>query len=205
MRKKGQHLPQCLAAVPLHNCADIHVTGELWHVLAHRGQYRRPGFGIVDELTDCAVERAWMVGVFDVIRIRPAMRSRANLDWFSIAPRKSYIGLRIRRDHNHNLDLPRFDRPPGLGQTVGGNMPCSRMGETTSWLWPDIEVAIPRTGRREATHGAVQPATVHPATVQPATGAGATLQWAEPQRRVAPGQSVVLYRGDEVLGGGIAA
>ncbi|MDP1807216.1 MAG: hypothetical protein Q8K72_18715 [Acidimicrobiales bacterium] len=26
----------------------------------------------------------------------------------------------------------------------------------------------------------------------------------EPQRRVAPGQSVVLYRGDEVLGGGIA-
>src|SRR5437763_1148126 len=27
----------------------------------------------------------------------------------------------------------------------------------TSWLWPDIEVAIPRTGRREATHGAVQP------------------------------------------------
>jgi tRNA U34 2-thiouridine synthase MnmA/TrmU len=26
-----------------------------------------------------------------------------------------------------------------------------------------------------------------------------------PHRRVAPGQSVVLYRGDEVLGGGIAA
>ncbi|HEX3623741.1 MAG TPA: tRNA 2-thiouridine(34) synthase MnmA [Acidimicrobiales bacterium] len=29
--------------------------------------------------------------------------------------------------------------------------------------------------------------------------------FAEPQRRVAPGQSVVLYHGDEVLGGGIAA
>ena len=28
---------------------------------------------------------------------------------------------------------------------------------------------------------------------------------AEPQRRVAPGQSVVLYRGDDVLGGGIAS
>ena len=34
---------------------------------------------------------------------------------------------------------------------------------------------------------------------------GTVLRFAEPHRRVAPGQSVVLYRGDEVLGGGIAA
>jgi tRNA-specific 2-thiouridylase len=33
---------------------------------------------------------------------------------------------------------------------------------------------------------------------------GATVRFAEPQRRVAPGQSVVLYRGEEVLGGGVA-
>jgi len=33
---------------------------------------------------------------------------------------------------------------------------------------------------------------------------GATVRFARPQRRVAPGQSVVLYRDDEVLGGGIA-
>jgi tRNA-specific 2-thiouridylase len=33
---------------------------------------------------------------------------------------------------------------------------------------------------------------------------GATVRFATPQRRVAPGQSVVLYRGDQVLGGGIA-
>lgn len=33
---------------------------------------------------------------------------------------------------------------------------------------------------------------------------GGVVRFAEPQRRVAPGQSVVLYRGDEVLGGGIA-
>ena len=30
------------------------------------------------------------------------------------------------------------------------------------------------------------------------------LRWAEPRRRVAPGQAVVLYDGDEVVGGGIA-
>ena len=33
---------------------------------------------------------------------------------------------------------------------------------------------------------------------------GTAVRFAVPQRRVAPGQSVVLYRGDEVLGGGIA-
>jgi tRNA-specific 2-thiouridylase len=31
-----------------------------------------------------------------------------------------------------------------------------------------------------------------------------TLTWSEPRRRVAPGQAVVLYAGDEVLGGGLA-
>ena len=33
---------------------------------------------------------------------------------------------------------------------------------------------------------------------------GLTVRFAEPQRRVAPGQSVVLYRGDDALGGGIS-
>ena len=33
---------------------------------------------------------------------------------------------------------------------------------------------------------------------------GATLTWDEPQRRVAAGQSVVLYDGDRVVGGGTA-
>ena len=37
-----------------------------------------------------------------------------------------------------------------------------------------------------------------------ATFDGATVRFAEPQRRVAPGQSVVLYLGDDVLGGGVA-
>ena len=31
-----------------------------------------------------------------------------------------------------------------------------------------------------------------------------SVRWAEPQRRVAPGQSVVAYEGDEVVGGGLA-
>lgn len=39
---------------------------------------------------------------------------------------------------------------------------------------------------------------------QPAVVDGAVVRWRRPQRRVAPGQSVVLYRGDEVVGGGTA-
>jgi tRNA-specific 2-thiouridylase len=41
----------------------------------------------------------------------------------------------------------------------------------------------------------------------PVTGRldGTTVTFEEPHRRVAAGQSVVLYRRDEVLGGGIAA
>jgi tRNA-specific 2-thiouridylase len=42
-------------------------------------------------------------------------------------------------------------------------------------------------------------------TPVPGTWDGTAVRFAEPQRRPAPGQSVVLYDGDEVLGGGIAA
>jgi tRNA-specific 2-thiouridylase len=45
--------------------------------------------------------------------------------------------------------------------------------------------------------------SAHGAPVE-ATFAAGTVRFAEPQRRVAPGQSVVLYRGDDVLGGGVA-
>ena len=47
-----------------------------------------------------------------------------------------------------------------------------------------------------SAHGHPVPATFE---------AGDGVAFAEPQRRVAPGQSVVLYQGDSVLGGGIAA
>jgi tRNA-specific 2-thiouridylase len=51
-----------------------------------------------------------------------------------------------------------------------------------------------------SAHGASQPATVA------LTDGGVELAWHEPQRRVAPGQSVVLYDASDryVLGGGIA-
>jgi tRNA-specific 2-thiouridylase len=53
-----------------------------------------------------------------------------------------------------------------------------------------------------SAHGAPRPAHVRPGP----DGAGVELSWHRPERRVAPGQSVVLYErsGERVLGGGIA-
>ncbi len=46
--------------------------------------------------------------------------------------------------------------------------------------------------------------TPRPGTIEPANGRRGVVRWTEPQRRVAPGQSVVLYRDDLVLGGATA-
>ncbi len=48
-----------------------------------------------------------------------------------------------------------------------------------------------------SAHGAAVPATFD--------ATSSTVVWHEPHRRVAPGQAVVLYDGDEVVGGGITA
>ncbi|MBV9412757.1 MAG: tRNA 2-thiouridine(34) synthase MnmA [Acidimicrobiia bacterium] len=53
-------------------------------------------------------------------------------------------------------------------------------------------------------HGEVQAQTSAHGAPLDAEFEGSTVHFADPHRRVAPGQSVVLYRGDEVLGGGIA-
>jgi len=52
-----------------------------------------------------------------------------------------------------------------------------------------------------SAHGAPHPATIAPSPV------GIDVTWWEPQRRVAPGQSVVFYDPSDriVYGGGLAA
>ncbi|MBN2624255.1 MAG: tRNA 2-thiouridine(34) synthase MnmA [Acidimicrobiales bacterium] len=66
-----------------------------------------------------------------------------------------------------------------------------------------VWAAGPVAGRVDAqcsAHGAPRPAVV-----EPGGGSGAVVRFDEPHRRVAVGQSVVLYQGDEVAGGGIVA
>jgi len=65
----------------------------------------------------------------------------------------------------------------------------------TDVVWSDRPVSGPVLAQCSA-HGTPLPASFDATT--------STLLWDEPRRRVAPGQAVVLYDNDEVLGGGIA-
>ena len=56
----------------------------------------------------------------------------------------------------------------------------------------------------EPAEGPVQVQTSAHGDAAEAVFDGTSVRFTQPQRRVAPGQSVVLYRGDEVLGGGVA-
>jgi tRNA-uridine 2-sulfurtransferase len=80
--------------------------------------------------------------------------------------------------------------------TVGDAAALLRPGELLQDpTWVD---GRPRPGPLEAqcsAHGRPRSATL----------SGDEVRWDEPQPRVAPGQSVVLYRGDTVLGGGRVA
>ena len=64
-------------------------------------------------------------------------------------------------------------------------------------VWTHDEVAADVLAQSSA-HGEPRPAHVEP------MGRYTVVRFEEPVRRIAPGQSVVLYRGDLVLGGGVA-
>jgi tRNA-specific 2-thiouridylase len=67
-------------------------------------------------------------------------------------------------------------------------------------VWADGPVEG-RVGAQCAAHGAERPATV---TAAAGRSEGVVVRFDRAERRVARGQSVVLYQGDEVVGGGIA-
>ncbi|HLM65016.1 MAG TPA: tRNA 2-thiouridine(34) synthase MnmA [Acidimicrobiales bacterium] len=91
---------------------------------------------------------------------------------------------------------------PSATVRVGGaaDLLATRV-DLTDVVWAAGPVAGPVAAQCSA-HG-----TPRAANVAPAAGSGATAAviFAEPGRRVAVGQSVVLYQRDEVVGGGIAA
>ena len=83
---------------------------------------------------------------------------------------------------------------------VGGRAELDRPElPVEQWRW----AGEPVTGSvdvQTSAHG--RPAA---ATVCDGDGARATVRWVVPRRAVAPGQSVVAYSGDTVVGGGVAA
>jgi len=84
--------------------------------------------------------------------------------------------------------------------TVGPASLLARRGlvaDRVSWVAGEP----PAEGPFEATVGIRYRGEDAPAVIESAPG-GFRVEFGEPQRAVAPGQSAVIYRGDEVLGGG---
>jgi tRNA-specific 2-thiouridylase len=70
-------------------------------------------------------------------------------------------------------------------------------------VWTGDHVDPDRLAAQTSAHGEAQPVTVHASPER--CPDRWLLRWARPHRRVAPGQSVVFYEGDEVVGGATAA
>lgn len=76
-------------------------------------------------------------------------------------------------------------------------------GERLSWINPDLDLAsvdahthgVEATVKIRSRHPGV------PARIRPLPEGGAEVEFAEPQRGVAPGQAAVFYQGSRVLGG----
>jgi tRNA-uridine 2-sulfurtransferase len=84
---------------------------------------------------------------------------------------------------------------PGRRVTVG----------SAADLLTEVQPVVGLSWVGEPVTGEVDVQTSAHGAARPAVFDGRAVRWVEPQRRVAPGQSVVLYRSDDVVGGGIAA
>jgi tRNA-specific 2-thiouridylase len=84
----------------------------------------------------------------------------------------------------------------GEGEQYGDGLTAER----ANWVSvPPPAAALRATARIRSSHAGA------PATVTPLSGAAFRVIFDEPQRAIAPGQAVVLYDGDLVLGGGFIA
>ena len=119
------------------------------------------------------------------------------------------LGLAGGAAPRYVVDIDRSGIDPVV--TVGGGADLLVDEQpVATWSWADGPPSAPGdtpTLIQISAHGAPLPATLVPdASPRPDSGSSGRLmvRWAEPQRRVAPGQSVVAYDGDEVVGGGIS-
>ena len=118
------------------------------------------------------------------------------------------LGLSGANGHRYAVavDVPRRRvTVGGLADLLVDSTTCSRL----VWSHPGSAGNAVTAGNGADGVGVVAQASAH-GTPVPArvvrTGADTVrVHWSEPVRRVAPGQSIVFYRGDVVLGGGVVS
>lgn len=112
------------------------------------------------------------------------------------------LGLAGGTDPRYVIDVDRGSGPPVV--TVGSaedllvdDQPVRDLTWTHHVVSGELLVQC-------SAHGSPRPAVVEPDPEFPQEPGRAVVRWDEPRRRVAPGQSVVFYRGDQVVGGSVA-
>jgi tRNA-uridine 2-sulfurtransferase len=106
------------------------------------------------------------------------------------------LGLAGGRDPRYVVDVD----VPGATVRVGSERDLLRSGvELERVVWAGGPLSGPLAAQCSA-HGRPRAARVEPV----GDGDRARVEFDRPERRVAPGQSVVLYDGDEVVGGGLS-
>jgi tRNA-specific 2-thiouridylase len=103
------------------------------------------------------------------------------------------------------LGLPGGDAAPRYVVDVDIARETVTVGDERDLLEPTTSLREMTWAHTEEAGAVVAQCSAHgPALAATFDPSSATLAWSEPHRRVAPGQAVVLYDGDEVLGGGLA-
>jgi tRNA-specific 2-thiouridylase len=105
----------------------------------------------------------------------------------TIGQRRGLGGAHAEARYAINVDVPR--RTITIGSLADLHVEVTELADV---VW--IGEAVDRITAQTSAHGHAEAATVN----------GAAVVWDRPHRRVAPGQSVVLYDGDLVVGWGLA-
>ncbi len=123
--------------------------------------------------------------------------SVAAVELVTIGQRKG-LGLAGGTDPRYVVGIDR----PSATVTVGARADLLVTEQQVDAVtWADQPVSGPVHVQGSA-HGVAEPADLE---LDPGSADRLAITWATPQRKIAPGQSLVFYDGDQVIGGGLAS
>jgi lipoic acid synthetase len=184
----------------------------LLHLPGKRGGGMADTVAYVRSVEDLVMDVCRDLGLVDVGRLRQFPGVWVEPD--GPRPRKvAAIGVKLTRSHtmhgfalNVDPDMAFFDRMVPCGITGYGVTSLAAEGVDAT-MRQVVDLVAGHAAERWAdgpVDGMLLVQTSAHGSSDPAVLDGDLVRWSEPHMRVAPGQSVVFYDGDEVLGGSIA-